>query len=59
MLAEMFMLRLEAAFRGVSAQPSSIEDRRFVPIKLPVSRSDQPPAFDDQETNVGQQEIGL
>jgi hypothetical protein len=59
MLAEMFMLRLETAFRKVDAQQCSIGDRRFVPIKLPISCSDQPAALVDQETDVGQQEIGL
>ena len=34
MLAEIFMLRLETAFRRVTAPPCSSGDRRFVPIKL-------------------------
>jgi hypothetical protein len=59
MLAEMFMLRLETTFRNVNAQPCSIGDRRFVPIKLPISGSSEPTAFVDQETNVGQQKIAL
>jgi hypothetical protein len=59
MLAEMFMLRLERAFRKVDAQQCSIGDRRFVPIKLPTSRSDQPEPLVDQEIDVGQQKIGL
>jgi hypothetical protein len=58
MLAEMFMLRLETAFRSVDAQPCSIGDRRFVPIKLPISRSDQREPLVDQEIDVGQQKIG-
>lgn len=34
MLAEIFMLRLETAFREVDAPPCSSGDRHFVPIKL-------------------------
>jgi len=54
----MFMLRLETAFRKVDPQQCSIGDRRFVPIKLPTSGSDQPEALVDQ-VDVGQQKIGL
>jgi hypothetical protein len=36
MPAEIFMLRLETAFRNTPSCSSG--DRRFVPIKLPVSR---------------------
>jgi hypothetical protein len=37
MLAEIFMLRLETAFRkeNVEAPSCSSDDRRFVPINLP------------------------
>jgi hypothetical protein len=39
MLAEIFMLRSETAFRkNVDARSCSSGDRRFVPIKLPISR---------------------
>jgi len=41
MLAEIFMLRLETASRNVGAPPSS-GDRRFVPIKLPINRTENP-----------------
>jgi hypothetical protein len=36
MLAEIFMLRSETAFRNARSRSSG--DRRFVPIKLPVNR---------------------
>jgi hypothetical protein len=40
MLAEIFMLRLETAFRdrNVGVPLGSRGDRRFVPIKQPISR---------------------
>lgn len=39
MLAEIFMLRAETAFRkNANARPYSSGDRHFVPIKLSISR---------------------
>lgn len=37
MLAEIFMLRLEAILRASNAPASGSSDTRFVPIKPPVS----------------------
>jgi hypothetical protein len=36
MLAEVFILRLEAISRNAEAQSATSSDLRFVPIKLPV-----------------------
>lgn len=36
MLAEAFILRLEAIARSTETQPTASSDQRFVPIKLPV-----------------------
>jgi hypothetical protein len=35
MLAEAFMLRLEAVARNTETQLAASSDRRFVPVKLP------------------------
>jgi hypothetical protein len=39
MLAEIFILRLEAVLRSSSAPPAGNSDTRFVPIKAAVSRA--------------------
>lgn len=44
MLAEAFMLRLEAISRNAEAQPATSSDQRFVPIKLPVKSPKKPAA---------------
>jgi hypothetical protein len=44
MLAEIFMMRLEAILRASNAAGIGTSDTRFVPIKLPVS-----PAKDSQQ----------
>jgi hypothetical protein len=36
MLAELFMLRIEAIVRTTSSQGGTSSDNRFVPIKLPT-----------------------
>jgi hypothetical protein len=52
MLAEIFMLRLETAFRkNVDAPWCSSGDKRFAPVKLPISH--QPTTLVDREINVG------
>ena len=37
MLAELFMLRLEALFRASNTSAPTSSDNRFVPLKLPVN----------------------
>jgi hypothetical protein len=37
MLAELFMLRMEAIARSINPQSTNNSDGRFVPIKLPAS----------------------
>jgi hypothetical protein len=37
MLAELFMLRIEAMVRATSPQSATNSDTRFVPIKLPAT----------------------
>ena len=37
MLAELFMLRMEAIARTINPQGATISDTRFVPVKLPVA----------------------
>ncbi len=45
MLAEIFMLRMEAIVRANAPAPGGGSDSRFVPVKPPVSPTkDQPPA---------------
>jgi hypothetical protein len=36
MLAELFMLRMEAIARSINPQGATSSDTRFVPIKLPT-----------------------
>jgi hypothetical protein len=43
MLAEIFILRLEAVLRSSIAPPTGNSDTRFVPIKPPVSRAQDLP----------------
>jgi hypothetical protein len=44
MLAELFMLRIEAMVRAISAQGGNSSDTRFVPIKLPTPVAKNSPA---------------
>jgi hypothetical protein len=37
MLAELFMLRMEAIARSINPQGATSSDTRFVPIKLPTT----------------------
>jgi hypothetical protein len=41
MLAEAFILRLEAISRSIATQLAASTDRRFVPIKLPVKPAEK------------------
>jgi hypothetical protein len=41
MLAEAFILRLEAISRNTAARPAPSIDERFVPITLPVKTSEK------------------
>ena len=47
MLAELFMLRMEAIARSVNPHSTNNSDTRFVPIKLPmpVTRNSPTPAI--------------
>jgi hypothetical protein len=38
MLAELFMLRLEAIARNTNQQGTTSSDTRFVPVKLPATK---------------------
>jgi hypothetical protein len=55
MLAELFMLRLETAFRNVAAPPCSIGDKRFVPYQVAYQPQLQPAPIVERETSIGQQ----
>jgi hypothetical protein len=47
MLAELFMLRIEAIARAINPQGATSSDTRFVPIKLPAT-----PAKGSQSSSV-------
>jgi hypothetical protein len=44
MLAELFMLRLEAIFRWSNTPAGTSSDNRFVPIELPVNPAKSQPS---------------
>jgi hypothetical protein len=44
MLAELFMLRIEAMMRASNAQNGNNSDTRFVPVKLPTPVAKNSPA---------------
>jgi hypothetical protein len=46
MLAEIFMLRLEAAAQAVKGAAATSSTSRFVPITLPVARGGLAPRFE-------------
>jgi hypothetical protein len=49
MLAELFMLRLEAIFRSSNTSAGASSDNRFVPLKLPVNPIKKIPSTSTQE----------